>query len=108
MLLKDQTINWVTFECDKEKGVVISSCEVVLTKTSITVTYSEVSGPCTWKGKGQSGHYDLALTHHPEHKRGTATIHYSQNGSRLEGFWSEDNYNGSWWIELDEDLPWVE
>ena len=98
------SVNWVTFENDKEKAIVTIPCEIVFVpERLLTVSYKEpgLKEPTIWKGEFQHGFYRLKRESKAG-ESGTANM-YFDSCDRLEGFWWEGSYEGCWWIIIDED-----
>ena len=100
-------LNWVTFENDKEKGIVELPCEVALDPgKTLSISYREpgLKSPVVWRGEFNGVTYPLKRESRADNQHGEATMHYlGYEPKRLEGFWNEGDYSGCWWIEIDEE-----
>lgn len=81
-----------------DKADLDEQCEVKIEKDSIVFSYDpEGDGPVVYKGNNNGdGHFELKA---PE-RNGQSSLHMSENGTILEGFWMEDGLKGMWRIRL--------
>ncbi len=72
-------------------------CEVRIGINNIVVSYEDAQGTVTYRGKEIGrGHYHLKCPA----RSGNANLHMFPDGKILDGYWSEDEYEGFWRIYL--------
>jgi hypothetical protein len=82
---------------DHSYADVNSDCEVRIGNNNIVISYKDAQGTARYIGKEIGrGHYLLECPA----RNGRATLHMFPDGKILDGYWSEEGYEGFWRIYL--------